>query len=130
MPCACVPASDEGNCLDCCAVEGAGLAVWVTGGVFVWLLGVGVCVVFSTGGGGKMVASIDSGGGTSGGLMSIAGADHSSVMMRPCTNTLKPVPHHERGLSTVSMACARTGWRRCRNVSKRLSMGITMGLKP
>ena len=89
-------------------------------------LGVGL---LSGGGGGSSVASIDSGGGTSGGLMSIAGADHSSATIKPCANRLKLVPHHERGLSTVSMDFARTGWRRCKDVSKRLSMGINNGVQ-
>ena len=65
--------------------------------------------VFSGGGGGKIVASIDSGGGTSGGLISIDGTAHNRATMVPCANRLKPVPHHVRGLLGAAVFFLRNG---------------------
>lgn len=66
---------------------------------------------FSAGGGGKIVASMDSGGATSGVLIGKLGADQSRAMMAPCMVKLSAVLHHERGRSVsvrgLFKRCAR-----------------------
>lgn len=71
----------------------------------------GFSASFSAGGGGKIVASMDSGGATSGVLIGKLGADQSRAMMVPWMVKLSAVLHHERGRSlSVSV---RVRFNRC-----------------
>ena len=88
------------------AVGFAGVCVGAGVGVASGGVSIGFSVACSSAGcGGNMVASIDSGGATSGVLIGRLGTDQSRAMRVPCMPKLSAVLHHERGRSRSMGLC-------------------------